>query len=154
MILEIGGLLLLVGVALFFLLPMRHGMRRQARQGKWPRVAALVKEHRIREEGENGFREFRAQYRHGGANHDRWVGVADGTSHTMISDDSSASIYDAVRARMAKQPIGSQLAVMINPENRDEAYFVERELPVKAIFYVVLAVFVAFFAMVCFIVFS
>lgn len=154
MILEIAGLLLFLGVALFLLLPMRRGIQRQARQGRWPRVQALVAEHRIREEGHSGFREFRVQYEYGGVAHDRWVGVADGTRHTMLSDSRATNIYKAVRARMAKHPVGSQLAVMVNPENMDEAYFVERELPVLVIFFVVLGVFAVFLAMFAFVAFS
>jgi hypothetical protein len=67
---------------------------------------------------------------------------------------SASRIEAAVRKRMAKHPVGSQLAVMVNPTDTNEAYFVERELPARLIFFVALGVFALFFALFAFIAFA
>lgn len=152
MILQIGGLLLLVGVALFFLVPMWRAMQRQTRQGAWPRVQALITEHREREDAIRMLVQFRVQYEYGGQAYDRWVGVVDGTSLTMVGGKRGTdAVARSLRAFWAKHPVGSQLPVMINPENTKEAYFAERELPMRVIFFLSLAVFAVFFAVFAFI---
>ncbi len=146
MILEIGGLVLFVAVALLLLMPIVRGAARQRVQGTWPRVQARVTEHRLRRQGNDGFREYRVQYEYGGVAHDRFVGVADGSRHHLLASSSAIKVERALRHRMANHPVGSLLPVMVNPANPDEAYFVERELPARLIAIVTTAILALFFA--------
>ena len=144
MILEIGGLLVFLAVGAFLLVPMYRSGGRQRRQAGWPRVQALVKDRRIRTSGTRLYREYFVQYEHAGAVHERWVGVPDGTFHTA-SDEPGMSTPRALKAQMAKHPDGSKLEVMVHPDNPDEAYFADRELPARTLAYVATVIFAIFF---------
>lgn len=148
MTLEIGGLVLLVVVALVLVVPIYRSGTRQKLQATWPRVDARVQEHRLRVvEQIRGFAEYRVEYEYGGATCTRWVGAPDGSSHTMVASSSAGiSVEEAVRHRMARHPVGSTLEVMVNPANPDEVFKVEREFPARLAAYALTVVFLAFFA--------
>jgi hypothetical protein len=145
MILEIAGLLVFLAVAAFLLVPMYRSGGRQRRQAAWPRVQALIKGRRIRTSGNRLYREYFVQYEYAGAAQERWVGVPDATFHTESHEPGGISTHRAVEARMAKHPDGSKLEVMIHPDNPDEAYFADRELPARTLAYVATAIFAVFF---------
>jgi hypothetical protein len=142
-ILEIAGLALFVFVAVFLLVPMFRSSGRQAVQQQWQRVRAEVLALRVRMSGNTGHAEYRVRYDLAGRTHEEWAGSPDGLGYTHYDID-----YDVKRAvdgKMARHPVGSQIDVMVNPANHAQAFFVERELPARALAYVATAVFALFF---------
>ncbi len=143
MILEIAGLALFVFVAVFLLVPMFRSSRRQAEQRQWPRVRAEVLGLGVRMNGNTGYAEYRVRYAIDGRTYEELAGSADGLGYTDYDRD-----YDVKRAvdgKMARHPVGSQLDVRINPANHAQVFFVERELPARALAYVATAIFALFF---------
>jgi hypothetical protein len=146
MLYEVVGLLLVAGVAAYSLVPMFRAGRRQAAQKQWPRVAAEVLEHRIRESGGGAFPEYRVRYAYGGKEHDAFVGGADkaGINLTRARD----TIRRAIEARMVRRrPVGATTELMVNPANAAEAYVLDRELPARALAYGIGAVFLILFVL-------
>lgn len=124
--------------------PMIRSLRRIRRQSRWPRVSGEVTQHRIRQQRLRLFREFRVRYAFEGTEHHRWVGVGDGTWHHSVGPAGSHTpVRESLEQLMSKHPVGSQLEVMINPADRNEVYFVEREMPVLAITITTAAIFTA-----------
>ena len=74
MILEIGGLLLLLGVAAFFLVPMVRGSKRQSEQAGWARVSGVITDKRVRMHNNAGYPEYRVRYRVDGQQFEDFVG--------------------------------------------------------------------------------
>jgi hypothetical protein len=151
MIIEIGGLALLVAVGAFLITPMIRTGRRQARQARWPRVRGEVTAHQVRTSGDTGFPEYRVRYRFERRDFDRFVGSADGAGHTAYRD---YDVQKAVEKRMSRLPPGSSIEIMVNPADPDEAYIVERELPARAIAFVTASIFLLFFLVFFFIAFD
>jgi hypothetical protein len=141
------ALLLYVGMALFLLTPMVRAARRQKLQSTWPRVPAVVTAHRISSETLTSCRQFRVQFDYDGQRHDRWVSDPDGGwDHATRS--LPLHLQEEMRRTMTRlAPVGSELQVMINPQGVDEAYYVARQLPAKAIAVASATVFVTFFAL-------
>ncbi|HET8774165.1 MAG TPA: DUF3592 domain-containing protein [Thermoanaerobaculia bacterium] len=143
MILEIAGLALFVFVAVFLLVPMFRSSRRQAAQQRWPRVRAEVLGLGVRMRGSTGHAEYRVRYNMDGRTYEELAGSADGLGYTHYDVD--YDVKRAVDAKMARHPVGSQIDVMVNPANHAQAFFVERELPARALAYAATAIFALFF---------
>jgi hypothetical protein len=145
-LLGVVGLLLYVGTALFLMIPMVRAARRQKQLATWPRVAALVTAHRISSETYVSCREFEVQYEYDGEPYDRWVGSPDWKAESSTVRQRALHVREAVLRGMNKMaPIGAHLPVMINPADPAEAYFVDRQLPAKAIAIASALVFALFF---------
>lgn len=142
MILEIAGLALFVFVAVFLLVPMFRSSKRQAEQRRWPRVRAEVLALRVRMSGSTGLAEYRVRYNMNGRTYEELAGSADGLGYTHY--DVNYKVKRAVDAKMARHPVGSQIELMVNPANHAQVFFVERELPARALAYVVTAIFALF----------
>jgi len=143
MILEIAGLLLLVGVAAFYLVPLVRGSKRQSDQAGWARVRGVITEQRVRMHNGAGYPEYRVRYRVGGQEFEDFVGSAVDAGHTDYGMD-----YDVTRIvdeRMARRPAGSPIDILVDPNNPRRAFLVERELPLRKIAWIVGAIFVLFF---------
>ncbi len=152
MILEIGGLALLLTTAALLIAPMLRTGRRQAGQARWPRVRGEVTAHQVRTSGDTGYPEYRVRYRFEGRDFDRFVGSADGLGHTAHRLDSR--VRKAVEQRMNRRPVGSTTEIMVNPADHDEAYVVERELPARAIAFAAGTIFLLFALVFVFIAFD
>ena len=143
MILEIGGLLLLLGVAAFFLVPMVRGSKRQSEQAGWVRVSGVITDKRVRMHNNAGYPEYRVRYRAGCQEFEDFVGSPVDAGHTNYGMD-----YDVTRivdARMARRPVGSPIDIMVDPNDPRRAFLVERELPLRKIAWIVGAIFLLFF---------
>jgi hypothetical protein len=143
MILEIAGLLLLVGVAAFFLVPMVRGSKRQSDQAGWPRVRGVITDKRVRMHNNAGYPEYRVRYQVGGEQFEDFVGSPVDAGHTQYGMD-----YDVTRivdARMARRPLDSPIDIMVDPNNPRRAFLVERELPLRTIAWIVGTIFLLFF---------
>jgi hypothetical protein len=143
LILEIAGLSLFLLVAVFLLVPMFRSSRRQGAQRQWPRVRGEVLEHRVRMERSAGLMEYRVRYAIGGRTYEEYAGAPDGIGYTHY--DSDYDVRRAVDAKMARHPVGSPIELIVNPASHAEAFFVERQLPARALAYVVSAIFLVFF---------
>jgi hypothetical protein len=142
LILEIAGLVLLLFVAAFLIVPMIRSGGRQAAQQKWLRMRGKVTAQRVRMEGQTGFPEYCVSYRIDGRTYEEYAGSADRVGHTNYLD---YDVKRAVDAKMARKPVGSQIDIQVNPARHGEVYIVERELPARMIAYVVGAIFLLFF---------
>lgn len=143
MILEIAGLSLFLFVAAFLLYPMFRSSKRQAVQGRWPRVRGEVLEQRVRMEGSTGLITYRVRYAVDGRSYEEYAGAPDGLGYTHYDRD--YDVRRAVDAKMARRAVGSPIELMVNPANHAEVFFVERQLPARALAYVVSAIFLVFF---------
>ena len=142
MILEIAGLTLLLFVAAFLIVPMVRSGDRQAAQKQWLHVRGEVTAQRVRMQGSIGFPEYNVRYEIDGRVYEQFVGSSDGLGHTHY--DINYKVKRAVDAKMARQPVGSSIAVKVNPANHGEVLLVERELPARMLAYVAGAIFLLF----------
>jgi hypothetical protein len=142
LILEIAGLTLLLFVAAFLIVPMYRSGSRQAVEKQWPRVRGEVTEQRVRMQGDTGFPEYRVRYEMNGHVYEKYAGSAARVGHSNYRD---YDVRQAVEAKMARTPVGSHIEVKVNPSNHAEVFLVERELPARALMYIVGAIFLLFF---------
>jgi hypothetical protein len=126
---------------------MVRAARRQKRLAMWPRVPALVTAHRISSETLASCRQFRVQFDHDGKPQDRWVSDPDGGWDHATGSPKVHVKEELLRRMTTLAPVGSQLQVMINPEDPAEVYYVDRQLPAKAIAIASATVFALFFAL-------
>jgi Protein of unknown function (DUF3592) len=141
-ILEIAGLLLFLFVAGFLLYPMFRSSKRQATQRRWPRVRGEVVEQRVRMEGSTGLITYRVRYAVDGRSYEEYAGAPDGLGYTNY--DIEYDVRRALDAKVARHPVGSQIELMVDPSNHAAVFFLERQLPARALAYIVSAVFLVF----------
>ncbi|MDP9193505.1 MAG: DUF3592 domain-containing protein [Acidobacteriota bacterium] len=141
MILEIAGLALLLFVAAFLIVPMVRSGDRQAAQQKWLHLRGEVTAQRVRMQGRTGFPEYNVRYEIDGRVYEQYAGSSDQTGHTDYLD---YDVKRAVDAKMARKPVGSSIAIKVNPANHSEVFLVERELPARMLAYVAGAIFLLF----------
>ncbi len=122
---------------------MVRSSKRQAMQKQWPRLRGEVVAQRVRMEGNAGYPEYFVRYEIDGRLHEQYAGSASRLGHTHY--DSNYRVKRAVDASMARNPAGSHIEIKVNPSDPSEVYFVERELPTRALALVAGAIFLLFF---------
>jgi hypothetical protein len=105
-------------------------------------VRGEVTAQRVRMQGDTAFPEYRVRYEMNGHVYEEYVGSAARVGHSNYRD---YDVRQAVEAKMARTPVGSHIEVKMNPSNHAEVFLVERELPARALMYVVGAIFLLFF---------
>jgi hypothetical protein len=139
-----GGLVISLLAAASIVWSISRDAKARNRRSGWPRVRGNVLEHRLRRDGlHRAFMEVRLEYEYDGAPYERWIGSADPRG----MDAAKEYIEKTLLERMAERhPIGSELKVIVSPDDRRQAYLVERELSGAMYVGVVAALFAAGFA--------
>lgn len=150
MILVYASILGLLIAAVAFIVPMLRSAKRQRVQSAWTPLEGTVLEHRMRNAGDGGgCEELRVRFDLAGRSHEAWCGSPDGRAlrNYFSSRGEPADRYlvrGAVKKFFDKRPVGSKLAIRVNPADPAQAIYVKRELPALALAIVTGAIFLGF----------
>ena len=145
MILEAGGLLLLVLTGVFLLYPLIRAALRQRRMHRWPQVTGFVLAHQTRVERGAFFPEHQVRIQLAGRETVTWCGSPDRAGITG-TDDRHSEPERAAQRVLDRHPVGQTIVVRVNPLDHTEAYRRERELPLTLLAGLATMAFAALFA--------
>lgn len=151
MILVYASLVGLLIAAPVLIWPMVRSAKRQRLQSSWTPLEGTVLQHRMRHAGDGGgCEELLVRFDLGGRAHEAWCGSPDGKPITgyFASSGQDGADNDLVRRSVEKffanRPVGSRLAIRVNPANPEQAIYAKRELPAIVLAWVTGAIFAGF----------
>ena len=149
MIVKIAGLLLLAGVAAFYIVPLV----RQSK-GRWPRVSATVRNYQLRESGGEGFLQYDVRYEWNGAPYERSVESRD-RRHGYRLYDREYGGEDLRPLLLNRMRRARTVKIEVNPADPAEAYLIDGEVaPARVMVWVLGAIFLVFFVVFAYIAFA